>query len=181
VLTYLRTVFAITLAVALASPFVKAEPAAPQAQSGNVSKEITDRKDAVQWRNAPDNVIPPEVCTMFQACNGMTKFVTLPPATEGGKKVGRALFWTPASAKQKMDVFIMEHQTYSDVYFFLVTPDGSLAKTAYKAPGKGWVPMGSGLAQPTFEKSKQAWHAWITKLGSGAPKPAAAPPAAPNQ
>lgn len=136
----------------------------------NVYKEIADKKEAVQWRNAPDTAIPPDVCTMFQGCNGATKLVALPAATEGGTKVGRGLFWNPANAKQPM---ILEHQTYGDVYFFLMSPDGALLKTAYHETGKSWVPMGSSLADPTFNKDKQAWHAWIIKLGSApAAKPA---------
>jgi hypothetical protein len=139
----------------------------------NVYKEIADKKEAVQWRNAPDTAIPPDVCTIFQGCNGATKLVALPPATEGGGKVGRGLFWNPANAKQPM---ILEHQTYGDIYFFLMSPDGTLLKTAYRETGKGWVPMGTSLGQPTFDKDKQAWHAWIIKLGPAqAAKPAAEP------
>jgi hypothetical protein len=146
--------------------------AAPQAQV-NVFKEIADKKEAVQWRNAPDTAIPPDVCSMFQACNGTMKFVTLPLATEGGTKVGRGVFWNPANAKQAM---VLEHQTYSDVYFFLMSPDGTLLKTAYHETGKAWVPMGNSLSQPTFNKDKDAWHAWITKLSSApAAKPAEEP------
>lgn len=145
--------------------------AAPQAQV-NVYKEVADKKDAVQWRNAPDNAIPPDVCSMFQGCNGMMKLVALPAATEGGTKVGRGLFWT-VNPKQPM---ILEHQTYGDVYFFLLSPEGALLKTAYHENGKAWVPMGNSLAQPIFNKDKDAWHAWITKFGSApAAKPAEEP------
>lgn len=169
---------AIGFSLMLAAQAVSAAPV-PQAATGNLAKEILDHKDAIQWRSAPDAAVPADVCTMFQACTGPMKFVTLPAATEGGTKVGRGLFWTPAGPKQKTDAFILEHQTYSDVYFFLMSPDGNLLKTAYKAPGKTWVSMGNGIAQPTFDKNKQAWHAWVIKMGSkpAAPKAAAEPKA----
>ncbi len=155
-------------AVLFALPSVAGAQAQP-----NVYKEIAEKKEAVQWRNAPETAVPQDVCTMLQACNGAMKVVALPPATEGGTKVGRGLFWNPANPKQPM---LLEHQTYGDVYFFLMSPDGSLLKTAYDETGKAWVPMGTSLAEPTFNKDKQAWHAWITKLGSApAAKSATAP------
>jgi hypothetical protein len=173
---HLPIVLAISFAMMMGSQAVPATAATPQAASANLVKEVNDHKDAIQWRNAPDTAIPPDVCSIFQACTAPFKFVTLPAATEGGQKIGRGLFWIPAGPKQKADVIILEHQTYSDVYFFLLSPDGKLAKAAYRAPGKAWVPMGNGLAQPTFDKSLKAFQTWVSKMGTSAPK-AAAPPA----
>jgi hypothetical protein len=155
-------------------------PGVATAQATNVFKEVADKKDAVQWRNAPDTAIPPDVCSILQGCSGTMKLVALPPATEGGTKVGRGLFWNLANPKQPM---ILEHQTYGDVYFFLMSPDGALLKAAYHETAKpSWVPMGISLAQPTFDKDKQAWHAWITKLGSApAAKSGAEAPKEPAQ
>jgi len=149
---------------AAAAP-AQASKAAP---AGNLTKEILEHKDAINWKPAPANAIPSDVCNMFQACDGPVKVVALPAATEGGQKVGRGVFLTE-DAKHS-EVIILEHQTYADIYFFLLGPDGTLQKAAYREQGKSWVPVGHAVSDPTFEKDKAEWHSWVTKLGGGGAK-----------
>jgi hypothetical protein len=140
---------------------------APAAQPFNVTKDILDHKDTLNWKPAPDSAIPADVCYMFQVCVGATKVIALPAATEGGTKVARGVFLTQDA--KHADVLILERQTSADVYFFLLSPQGTLVKTAYAAvTGKSWLPMGMSLAQPTFDKDKVVWHTWASKLSTAA-------------
>ncbi len=138
-----------------------------QAGSYNIQKEILDHKDALNWK-AVDNGIPADVCTILQVCNGAVKVIALPRATEGGQPVGRGAFLTQDG--KHADVIVLERQTPADTYFFLLTPQGTLAKAAYaQVGGTSWLTMGMALAQPTFDKDKVVWHNWASKLGSAAP------------
>jgi hypothetical protein len=138
--------------------------AAPAAQV-NITKEILDRKD-LNWKPAP-NEIPADVCTILQVCGGTTKVIALPVATEGGQRVGRGVLLT--QDQKHADVLVLERQTPSDKYFFLLSPQGTLAKAAYaQVTSKSWLPMGMALAGPTFDKDKVVWHGWASKLGTAA-------------
>ena len=131
----------------------------------NISKEIMEHKE-LTWRPAP-NGIPSDVCSLLQVCNGPVKVIALPRATEGGQPVGRGVFLTQDD--KKMDVLVLERQTPVDTYFFLVTPQGTLAKAAYAQVGaRSWTEMGKALGGPVFEKDKLVWHNWASKLGSAA-------------
>lgn len=140
--------------------------AAPGGASYNVVKEIMDHKDALNWKSV-DNGIPGDVCTILLVCNGPVKLIALPRATEGGIPVARGVFLTQDS--KKADVLVLERQTPSDTYFFLLTPQGTLAKAAYAQVGsRSWQPVGMALSQPIFDKDKVVWHNWATKLGTAA-------------
>lgn len=160
----------------LAAVVIAWQPAALRAQAGksaapaggsyNVVKEIMDHKDNLNWKPAP-NGIPADVCTILQVCNSEVKVVALPRATEGGVPVGRGVFLTQDS--KKADVLVLERQTPSDTYFFLLTPQGTLAKAAYAQVGsRSWLPVGMALSQPVFDKDKVVWHNWASKLGTAA-------------
>jgi hypothetical protein len=143
---------------------LRAQGAAPAAQV-NITKEIMDRKD-LNWKPAP-NEIPADVCTILQVCGGTTKVIALPVATEGGQRVGRGVLLT--QDQKHADVLVLERQTPSDKYFFLLSPQGTLAKAAYaQVTSKSWLPMGMALAGPTFDKDKAVWHGWASKLGTAA-------------
>jgi hypothetical protein len=142
-----------------------AKPAAPAGQV-NVVKEIMDHKDMLNWRPAA-NGIPQDVCTILQVCNGEVKVVALPRATEGGVLVVRGVFLTQDD--KKAEVLVLERQTPADIYFFLLTPQGTLAKAAYAQVGaRSWTPVGMALGGPVFDKDKVVWHNWASKLGSAA-------------
>ena len=142
-----------------------AKGAAPAGQV-NIVKEIMDRKDTLNWKSV-DNGIPGDVCTILQVCNGAVKMIALPRATEGGLPVGRGVFLTQDSTKA--DVLVLARQTPSEQYFFLLTPQGTLAKAAYAQVGsRSWLPVGMALGGPVFDKDKVVWHNWATKLGTAA-------------
>ena len=144
----------------------QAKSAAPAGGSYNVAKEILDHKDTLNWKAAP-NGIHPDVCTMFQVCNGEVRVIALPRSTEGGVPVGRGVFLTQDS--KKADVLVLERQTPADTYFFLLTPQGTLAKAAYAQVGaRSWTPVGTALSGPVFDKDKVVWHNWASKLGTAA-------------
>jgi hypothetical protein len=143
-----------------------AKSAAPAAQQVNITKEILDRKDTLNWKAAP-NEIPADVCTILQVCGGATKVIALPVATEGSQRVGRGVLLT--QDQKHADVLVLERQTPSDKYFFLLSPQGTLAKAAYaQVTSKSWLPIGMALAGPTFDKDKVVWHGWASKLGTAA-------------
>jgi hypothetical protein len=143
-------------------------PAHLRAQAGgqfNVSKDIMDHKGILNWKPA-GNGIPSDVCTILQVCNGDTKVVALPRATENGLPIARGVFLTQDA--KHMDVLVLERQSTADIYFFLLTPQGTLAKAAYaQVGGTSWIPMGMALADPTFKKDAVVWHTWASKLASG--------------
>src|SRR5260370_21059804 len=142
-----------------------AKPAAPAGQV-NVVKDIMDHKDTLNWKSA-SNGIPQDVCTILQVCNGAIKMIALPRATEGGVPVGRGVFLTQDS--KKADVLVLARQTPSEQYFFLLTPQGTLAKAAYAQVGsRAWTPVGMALCGPVFDKDKVVWHNWASKLGTAA-------------
>jgi hypothetical protein len=150
-------------ASSLASARAQAKPAA--AGSYNLTKEVMDKKGAITWKNAPSTAIPQDVCNQLAVCNGPIKLIALPRATEGGAVVGRGLFLTQDA--KHADVVVLEHQTPADTYFFLVSSDGNLAKTAYaQVTSTSWQLMGSALSEPTFEKDKAAWQKGLAKLGA---------------
>jgi hypothetical protein len=142
-----------------------AKPAAPAGQI-NVVKDIMDHKDTLNWKPAP-NGIPGDVCSLLQVCNGTTKVIALPRATEGAQQVLRGVFLTQDD--KKADVLVLERDTAADRYYFLVTPQGTLAKAAYaQVNSRSWIPVGMALAGPVFDKDKVVWHNWASKLGTAA-------------
>lgn len=145
-----------------------AQAAKPTAAAGQVNlvKDIMDHKDTLNWKPAA-NGIPSDVCAILQVCNGPVKVVALPRATEGGLPVGRGVFLTQDD--KKADVLVLERQTPVDTYFFLLTPQGTLAKVAYaQVNSRSWTPMGMALSGPIFDKDKVVWHNWASKLGTAA-------------
>src|SRR5487761_519386 len=89
-----------------------------RAQAGgpyNVSKEIMDHKGMLNWKPA-GNGIPSDVCTILQVCNGETKVVALPRATENGLPIARGVFLTQDA--KHMDVLVLERQSPADIYYF---------------------------------------------------------------
>ena len=168
-------------AVAVTAVFVSVQPMALSAQTKpapaggtfNLTKEVSDKKGAIVWKDAPSDAIPREVCTILTACGGQNKLIALPAATEGGQKVGRGMFLSK-SRDGKTDLIILLRQTYNDRYFYLLGPDGNLQKAAFIQLGaKSWQPIAAALVQPTFDKEKKAWHDHVLKLGAA--PPAAAP------
>lgn len=140
--------------------------AAPASAQFNVVKDIMDHKDTLNWKPAP-NGIPGEVCTMLQVCNGTPKVIALPRSTEGGQQVLRGVFLTQDA--KKADVLVLERDTPADRYYFLLTPQGTLAKAAYaQVNSRSWLAVGMALAGPAFDKDKVVWHNWASKLGTAA-------------
>jgi hypothetical protein len=142
------------------------KPPSSASQPYNLNQEILDHKDKVEWRPAANPGLPPEVCNLLKACSGdnsTLKFYTLPPATIDGRKVGRAVYLTNVKGK---DTLILEHQTRSDAYFFLLGPDGSFQKAVYLEQGKPFYLIANELAQPTFDKDRKDWQDWASKLGA---------------
>jgi hypothetical protein len=144
-----------------------AKGSAPAAQQFNVTKDILDHKDTLNWKPAPDSAIPADVCYMFQVCVGATKVIALPAATEGGTKVARGVFLTQDA--KHADVLVLARQTPTERYYFLLSSQGTLVKVAYaQLTSASWVPMGIAVAQPTFDKDKVVWHTWASKLSTAA-------------
>lgn len=144
---------------------LRAQAAKGAAGQYNIVKEIMEHKD-LNWKAAP-NGIHPDVCAMFQVCNGEVKVIALPRSTEGGLPVARGVFLTQDG--KKMDVLVLERQTPADTYFFLLTPQGTLAKAAYAQVGaRSWTPVGMALSGPIFNKDLVVWHNWASKLGTAA-------------
>jgi hypothetical protein len=106
---------------------------------------------------------------LFKVCEdkGAPKMATLPRATEGGQPVGRGLFLSGTKDPKNPEAVILEHQTVSELYFFLLSPDGGLQKVAYLQTGSTmWLPIASSLARPVFEKDRNEWNDWLMKLGA---------------
>jgi hypothetical protein len=139
------------------------------AQQYNLYKEVMAKKDTIVWKNAPENLIPAPVCNILQVCAGNPdKLIALPPATENGQRVGRGLILTKMQGGKPTDAIVMLDQSL-DIYFFLVSPDGTLQKVAYHQAGSpSWLAMATSLAQPAFDKDKKIWHDRVAQLG-GAP------------
>jgi hypothetical protein len=148
----------------------QSKPSSPGDQPANLFKEVLDHKGQIQWKPAPPPGIPPDVCQLFKACEdkGAPKLTMLPRATEGGQPVGRGLFLSGTKDPKNPDAVILEHQTVSELYFFLVSPDGNLQKVAYLQQGStSWLPIAISLARPVFEKDRNDWHDWVMKQGAG--------------
>jgi len=140
-------------------------------QRANLFKEVLDHKSQIQWRPAPPPGIPNDVCEMFKVCEnkGAPKIATLPRAAEGGQPVGRGLLLSGTKDPKNPEAVILEHQTVSELYFFLVSPDGSLQKAAYLQQGStSWIPIATSLARPVFEKDMNEWHDWVIKQSTAA-------------
>jgi hypothetical protein len=141
--------------------------------SGNLVKQVLDHKADVTWITYKTPTLPDDVCTLLSVCSGpAAQVAALPPATIGGHKVGRALFLTQL---KNQPAIVLEHQVPGrEVYFFLLGPDGSLAKTAYLEDGKSFLVIANSLAQATFNPDMKDWSAWADKLGSAKPDKASA-------
>jgi hypothetical protein len=133
--------------------------------AGNFVKQVLDHKADVTWITYKTPTIPDDVCTSLSVCSGpAAKVAALPPATIGGRKVGRALFLTQL---KNQPAILLEHQVPGhEIYFFLLAPDGSLQKTAYVEEGKPYIVIANSLAQPTFNADMKDWSSWADKLGS---------------
>ena len=164
------TLFLIFFSVVAAVNAGQSKPSPAANQQTNLFKEVLDHKGQIQWKPAPPPVIPADVCHLFKVCEdkGAPKVATLPRETEGGQPVGRGLFLSGTKDPKTPDAVILEHQTVSEIYFFLVAADGSLQKAAYLQQGStSWLPIAASLARPVFEKDRNDWHDWVTKLGAG--------------
>ena len=106
--------------------------------SGNFVQQVLDHKADVTWITYKTPTIPDDVCTMLSVCGGApAKVAALPPATIGGRKVGRALFLTQV---KNQPAILLEHQVPGrEVYFFLLGPNGTMQKTAYLEDGKSFI------------------------------------------
>jgi hypothetical protein len=157
---------ALALAVVLS---FSGQLAAQAKAKANLLKEVTDHKADVTWVTYKTPTLPDEVCTLLVACSGpAAKVAYLPPATIGGRKVGRALFLTQV---KNQPAIVLEHQVPgSEIYFFLLGPDGSLQKTAYVQQGQPYIVIANSLAQPKFDADMKDWDVWAKKLGSDKPK-----------
>jgi hypothetical protein len=146
---------------------------AGQTTPANLFKEVVDRKTRIVWKNAPQGAIPPDVCTLLQACAGAPdKLIALPSVTEAGRRVVRGLFLSRSNDARKADMVVLARQTPIDYYFFALAPDGTLLKAAYWTAGKTWVQIGNSLARPTFDKDKQIWLEHLTKMAAAPAPPA---------
>jgi hypothetical protein len=164
------TLFLFFFSAATAGLAGQAKSSSPANQPANLFKEVLDHKDQIQWKPAPAPGIPDDVCIMFKVCEEKEspKIVTLPRAAEGGQPVARGLFLSRTKDPKNPDAVILERQTVSELYFFLVSPDGSLQKAAYIQQGNSsWIPIAASLARPVFEKDRNDWHDWLMKLGAG--------------
>jgi len=163
------TLFLFSFSIVTAAVAGQAKPASPSGAPVNIFKDVIDHKAQIPWRPAPLLGIPSDVCQLFRVCEdkGAPKLAMLPRLTEGGQPVGRGLFLSGTKDPKNPDAVILEHQTVSELYFFLVAPDGSLQKAAYLQQGSTqWLPIASSLAKPVFEKDRNDWHDWIMKLGA---------------
>jgi len=147
----------------------KANPSPSGSEQANLYKQVIAHKGLIKWRPAPPPGLPTDVCVIFKACaNDRTgpKLFTLPPSTEAGQPVGRGMLLTTSQDPQHPDAVILEHQTVSELYFFLLSPEGTLARTAYAQQGsRSWTTVANALAQPVFDKDLKDWLDWETKLG----------------
>jgi hypothetical protein len=147
----------------------QAKPASAPSQSANLFKEVLNHKGQIQWKSAPPPGIPTQVCLMLKVCQGKeaAKFVALPRSTEGGQPVGRGLYLSGTGDPKNPDAVLLEHETMSEIYFFLLSPDGNLAKTAFiQRGGSSWMSLASLLAKPAFEKDQKAWLDSVMKIGT---------------
>jgi hypothetical protein len=147
----------------------QAKPAPANNHSANLFKEVLNHKEQIQWKSAPPPGIPNQVCLMLKVCQGKeaAKFVALPRTTEGGEPVGRGLYLSGTGDPKNPDAVLLEHQTMSEIYFFLLSPDGNLEKTGFIQQGDpSWMSLASSLAKPVFEKDKTAWLDSVMKIGA---------------
>jgi len=160
----LRVLATAFLAVLFAAAF-----AAQAGAAGNFVKQVMDHESNVTWITYKTPTIPPDVCNLLDVCAGPAAKVTaLPPATIGGRKVGRALFLTQTTKKQS--AILLEHQVPGrEVYFFLLGPDGSVQKTAYLEEGKSFIVIANSLGQSVLNGDMKDWNAWADKLGTAKP------------
>jgi len=129
--------------------------------SGSFLKDVMAHQAEIQWITYKTPTLPDDVCTLLSACGGApAKVAALPVATIHGRKTGRALFLTEV---KKQPAIVLEHQTLTETYFFLLAPDGSLQKAAYFEPGKSYLVIANSLAQPTFQADMKDWQAWVAK------------------
>jgi hypothetical protein len=160
-------VFFLGVAAAMAG---QSKPSSTASQPPNLFKEVLDHKSQIQWKPAPPPGIPADVCRLFMVCEdkGAPKMVSLPRATEGGQPVGKAILLSGTKDPKNPEAVILERQTVSELYFFLLSPDGNLQKVAYLQQGSTmWLPIAASLARPAFEKDRNDWHDWVMKLGAG--------------
>lgn len=137
--------------------------------SYNLYQEIVGHEGAIAWMTASAPSVPDDVCNIFKTCSrGAAKAFVLPAATIDGARTGRALFLVPTKDAQHPDV-VLEHQTTSDAYFFLLAHDGNLNSTAYLESGKPWYNIANELGQSKFDRDKKDWHEWVSKLGAKKP------------
>jgi hypothetical protein len=154
------------LPVILAVVFALPQPMAGQSGgSYDLYKEVIAGKNKIVWRKAPANAIPDDVCALLQVCGGETKLIALPPATEGGQKIGRGMFLTETRGAKHSDAVLLERQTIGEIYFLQLSPSGGLQKAAYRELGKQWVVIANSLARPTYNKERQIWHEHLVKIG----------------
>ena len=161
-------------AVALFSMFLIASPelhaqAKPASGGVNLTQDVMAHRGAITWTTASAPTIPDDVCRIFKTCsNGAAKVFVMPATTIDGTRTGRALFLVPTKDTNHPDV-VLEHQTTSAAYFFLLAQDGSLKSTTYLEAGKPWYNIANELGQSKFDRDVKDWHDWASKLPAKKP------------
>ena len=156
-----RFISAATFAVLLVSGIA-------YAQAVNLYQDVLSHKAAIMWMATGAPKVPADVCASFKACTGAQKAFVMLNTKIDGANTGRALFLADSKDPQHPDV-ILAHQTSSEAYYFLISPDGNLKSTAWKEPGKAWQLIGNSLGQSKFDRDKKDWHDWASKLGAAKP------------
>jgi hypothetical protein len=154
----------------ISSPALRGQmKAAAPGGNYNLYQEIVAHQGTITWVAASAPTIPDDVCRIFKTCNsGAAKAFVLPAATLDGTRTGRAMFLVPTKDAQHPDV-VLEHQTTSVAFFYLLGSDGNLSSTAYLEAGKPWYHIANELGQSKFDRDKKDWHDWVSKLGAKTP------------
>jgi len=136
-------------------------------QDSNLFDEIMARRNQLSWEYRKDDTLPPALCeTLLADCASKKlpfKILAFPFELPGQQEQGAlVLSWT--LDQNHPDIVMLASVTEDSATFFLLSPDGSLAKTAYRTKNGTWSSVSNSLARDQFERERNQWHKWLAGL-----------------
>jgi len=136
-------------------------------QDSNLFEEIMARKNQLSWEYRKDDTLPPALCeTLLENCPSKKlsfKILGYPLETPGQKEQGALILsWTVD--QDHPDIVMLASVTEDTATFFLLSPEGTLAKTASRTKNGTWASVSNSLARDQFERERNQWHKWLAGL-----------------
>jgi len=142
-------------------------PSSYRRQDANLFDEIMAHRNQLSWEYHKEDTLPPPLCeTLLANCPSKKlpfKILAFPLEIPGQQEQG-ALVMSWTVDQNHPDIVMLASVTDESATFFLLSPDGTLAKTAYRTKNGAWSSVSNSLARDQFDRERNQWHRWLVGL-----------------